>query len=209
MHTIKKYANGRFYDTVEKNYLTREQISELVNAKKKVQIIDTKTNADITSDVLSKSASKKTKAGKPKAAKKTISRKKSKDTANILVQLFRKGGDTLSDFGKKGASIWQDILTTSKEEIEKVINMLVKDNKISEFEAKKLKDEVLKYKDNLQKWVSKNIDARINDMLNKMNLASRDQVVELTNKINALNTKIAKLEKAKSAPKPAASKEEK
>jgi len=179
MHTIKKYANGRFYDTVEKNYLTREQISELVNAKKKVQIIDTKTNADITSDVLSKSASKKTKAGKPKAAKKTISRKKSKDTANILVQLFRKGGDTLSDFGKKGASIWQDILTTSKEEIEKVINMLVKDNKISEFEAKKLKDEVLKYKDNLQKWVSKNIDARINDMLNKMNLASRDQVVEL------------------------------
>ncbi|MFZ2631702.1 MAG: polyhydroxyalkanoate synthesis regulator DNA-binding domain-containing protein [Desulfosalsimonadaceae bacterium] len=203
MYTIKKYANGRFYDTVEKNYITRAQISDLVKAKKKIDIIDTKTGADITSDVLSKSPSKNQKDAKAKPAKKTKSRKSGQDSANFLVQLFRKGGDALSDFGKKGASMWQDILTTSKEEIEKVINLLVKDNKISEFEAKKLKDEVLKFKDNVQNWVSKHIDGRINEVLDKMNLANRDQVVELTAKINALNSKIAKLEKTKAAAKPA------
>ncbi|MDO9263612.1 MAG: polyhydroxyalkanoate synthesis regulator DNA-binding domain-containing protein [Desulfosalsimonadaceae bacterium] len=203
MYTIKKYANGRFYDTVEKNYITRAQISDLVKAKKKIDIIDTRTGADITSEVLSKAPSKDQKDAKAKPAKKAKSRKSGQDSANFLVQLFRKGEDALSDFGKKGASMWQDILTTSKEEIEKVINLLVKDNKISEFEAKKLKDEVLKFKDNVQNWVSKHIDGRINEVLDKMNLANRDQVVELTAKINALNSKIAKLEKSKAAAKPA------
>jgi len=215
---IKKYANGRFYDTVEKNYITRSQISDLVAAKKKIEIIDTRTGADITSDILSQLTSKKEKPGKKKVAAKTKARKTVHDSANFLVQLFRKGEDTLSDLGKKGASIWQDILSMSKEEIEKVINLLVKDNKISEFEAKKLKAEVLKYRDNVQKWVSRHIDGRINEVLDKMNLANRDQIVDLTNKINTLNNKIAKLEKskpaktesAKTAPaKTAASKEEK
>ena len=203
MYTIKKYANGRFYDTVEKNYITRAQISDLVKAKKKIDIVDTRTGADITNEILSKSPSKKEQAGKKQPAKKIKSRKSGQDSANFLVQLFRKGGDTLSDFGKKGASIWQDLLTTSKEEIEKVINLLVKDNKISEFEAKKIKDEVLKYKDNVQKWVSKHIDGRINEVLDKMNLANRDQIVDLTHKINTLNNKIAKLEKTRPAAKPA------
>lgn len=204
MYTIKKYANGRFYDTVEKNYITRAQISELASAKKKIEVIDTRTGGDITGEILSKASAKDQKAKKQLAAKKAKPRKNAEQSANIMVQLFRKGGDTLSDFGKKGATLWQDILTTSKEEIEKVINLLVKDNKISEFEAKKLKAEVLKYKDNVQKWVSKNIDTRINDILNKMNLANRDQVVELTKKINALNAKIAKLEKPRNASKPVA-----
>jgi polyhydroxyalkanoate synthesis regulator protein len=204
---IKKYANGRFYDTVEKNYITRSQISDLIGAKKKIEIIDTKTGADITSDILSQLTSKKEKPGKKKVAAKTKTRKTAQDSANFLVQLFRKGENTLSDLGKKGASIWQDILTMSKEEIEKVINLLVKDKKISEFEAKKLKAEVLKYRDNVQKWVSKHIDGRINEVLDKMNLANRDQIVDLTNKITTLNNKIAKLEKskpAKTAPEKAA-----
>lgn len=207
MYMIKKYANGRFYDTVEKNYITRSQISDLVGAKKKIEIIDTKTGADITSDILSQLTSKKEKPGKKKVAAKTKTRKTAQDSANFLVQLFRKGENTLSDLGKKGASIWQDILTMSKEEIEKVINLLVKDKKISEFEAKKLKAEVLKYRDNVQKWVSKHIDGRINEVLDKMNLANRDQIVALTNKITTLNNKIAKLEKskpAKTAPEKAA-----
>lgn len=207
MYMIKKYANGRFYDTVEKNYITRSQISDLVGAKKKIEIIDTKTGADITSDILSQLTSKKEKPGKKKVAAKTKTRKTAQDSANFLVQLFRKGENTLSDLGKKGASIWQDILTMSKEEIEKVINLLVKDKKISEFEAKKLKVEVLKYRDNVQKWVSKHIDGRINEVLDKMNLANRDQIIDLTNKITTLNNKIAKLEKskpAKTAPEKAA-----
>jgi polyhydroxyalkanoate synthesis regulator phasin len=79
-----------------------------------------------------------------------------------------------------------------------VVNVLVKDNKISDIEAKKLKTEIIKYRDNIQSWITKNIDHRINEVLNRMNLANRDQVLELTTKIKSLNNKITKLEKSKS-----------
>ncbi|RLB84268.1 MAG: hypothetical protein DRH24_05495 [Deltaproteobacteria bacterium] len=195
MYTIKKYANGRFYDTVTKNYITRSQISKLMKSKKKIEIVDTKSGKKITAQVVSQINAKAAKASrqKPKAKAKKVK----KDSANIFVQLLRKGGDTLSDYSKKYASMWQEMLTMSKEEVEKLLNMLVKDNKISELEAKKLRKEILKYRDNIQKWITKNIDQRVNEVLNKMNLANRDQVLALTKKIKSLNAKIVKLEKTK------------
>ncbi len=197
MYTIKKYANGRFYDTVTKNYITRSQISKLMKSKKKIEIVDTKSGKKITAQVVSQINAKAAKASRQKP--KAKAKKGKKDSANIFVQLLRKGGDTLSDYSKKYASMWQEMLTMSKEEVEKLLNMLVKDNKISELEAKKLRKEILKYRDNIQKWITKNIDQRVNEVLNKMNLANRDQVLALTKKIKSLNAKIVKLEKTKKA----------
>lgn len=200
MYTIKKYANGRFYDTETKNYITRGRISDLMSSQKKFEIIETKSGKDITREVTSQIQAKEAKAGKQKTkSKKTAPKKSRQDAAGFIVQLFRKGGDTLTDYGKKYASMWQEMLTLSKEEIDKVVNVLVTDNKISEFEAKKLKMEIVKYRDNIQSWITKNIDHRINEVLNRMNLANRDQVLELTTKIKSLNDKISKLEKSKSA----------
>jgi polyhydroxyalkanoate synthesis repressor PhaR len=199
MYTIKKYANGRFYDTVTKNYITRSQISELISSKKKIEIIDTKSGTDITKEIISQINTREEKGGKQKTKSKTAGKKSKKESASFIVQLFRKGGDTLSDYGKKYASMWHEMLTMSKEEIDKVVNLLVKDNRISEFEAAKLKKEILKYRDNIQSWITKNIDHRINDILDKMNLANRDQVLDLTTKIKSLNSKISKLEKSKSS----------
>jgi len=205
MYTIKKYANGRFYDTVTKNYITRSQIAKLMKSKKKIEIVDTKSGKKITAQVVSQIKAKAAKATKQKP--KAKAGKGKKDFENVFVQLLRKGGDTLSDYSKKYASMWQEMLTMSKEEVEKLVNMLVKDNKISELEAKKLKKEIIKYRDNIQKWITKNIDQRVNDVLNKMNLANRDQVLSLTAKIKSLNAKIVKLEKTKkAAPKKSAAK---
>ena len=202
MYTIKKYANGRFYDTVTKNYITRSQIPELMRSQKDVEVVDTKSGKDISAEIVSQMKTKKTKAAKQKPkAKKAATRKTKPESGGFIVQLFRKGGDMLSDYGKKYASMWQELLTMSKEEIEKVVNLLVKDKKISEIEAKKLKKEILKYRDSIQSWITKNIDHRINDVLNRMNLANREQVLDLTAKIDFLNKKLAKLEKEKSAPK--------
>ena len=206
MYTIKKYANGRFYDTVVKNYITRPQISELLKAGKKINIIDTKTEKDITDSIVSQIKVKAEKAGTKKAGAKAKKAKTKSDSENVLVQLFRKGGDTLLDYGKKYSSMWQDLLTMSKDEIDKLVNLLVKDKKINEFEAKKLRTEIQRYRDNIQKWITKNIDQRINDVLDRMNLANRDQVLALTSKIESLNKKIDKLEKAKPKSAPAAKK---
>lgn len=201
MYTIKKYANGRFYDTEAKNYLTRPQIMDLRKAGKKIVIVDTKTSKDITSDIMSQVKEKEKKTARKAAGKKSVkktAKKSGKKAAPTdgLAQFIRKSGDTLFDYGKKYASMWQNMVTMSKEEIDKLINLLVKDNKISEFEADKFKKDVLRYRDNIEKWFSKNVDKRINEVLGRMNLANRDQIVRLTTKIDALNKKIKQLEKS-------------
>jgi polyhydroxyalkanoate synthesis regulator phasin len=198
MYTIKKYANGRFYDTVAKNYITRPQISKLVNAGKKLSIINTSTGKDITADILSRMKTKENKQA-PKSSK---SGAKKAPAGGMLAQFLRKSGDALFDYGKKYASMWQNLMTMSREEIDKLINLLVKDNKLSELEADKLKKEIQRYRDNIQKWFTKNVDRRINEILGKMNLANRDQIIKLTSKIEVLNKKIFQIEKLKGLIKP-------
>jgi len=198
---IKKYANGRFYDTVAKNYLTRSQISDLVKGGEKISIINTVTGKDITSDIVSQIQTKQKK--QTSAGPKSARQKGQAKLSGVLAQLFRKSGDALYDYGKKYASMWQNLLTMSREEIDKLVNLLVKDNKLSEFEADKLKKEIQRYRDNIQKWFAKNVDRRINEILGKMNLANRDQILKLTSKIDILNKKIQQIEKIKGVLKPA------
>ena len=196
MYQIKRYANGRFYDTVEKNYVTREQISKLLGAGKKIAIIDTRTEADITDKIVSQIKTKK--QNQSKNQKKAKKRGKStEDTTGMLVQLFRKGGDAIFDYGKRYASMWQNMVTMSRDEVDKLVNMLVKDNKLSELEGSKLKKEIDRYRNNVQGWITRNIDNRLNEVLNRMNLANRDQILELTGKIEDLNKRINRLGKEK------------
>ncbi len=202
MYTIKKYANGRFYDTEAKKYITQPQIRALQKTGKTITIIETKTGKDITVDVMAKLNAKGVKPGRKPAAKKSRAKTPS---AGTLAQLIKKGGDSLFDYGKKYASMWQNMVTMSRDEIDKLVNRLVKDNKISKFEADKFKKELQRYRDNVEDWFSKTIDKRVKEMLDRMNLANREQVVQLTKEIEALNKKIKAMEKdrAKKASKPA------
>jgi hypothetical protein len=52
MPTIKKYANGRFYDTVNKKYITKDQLAALIEREKEVKVVLSKSGTDITQDVL-------------------------------------------------------------------------------------------------------------------------------------------------------------
>jgi vacuolar-type H+-ATPase subunit H len=50
---IKKYVNGRFYDTVSKKYLKQEDLVRLVKKGAPIRIIASKTGRDITRSVVS------------------------------------------------------------------------------------------------------------------------------------------------------------
>ena len=52
-HLIKKYVNGRFYDTVNKKYLKKDELARLIKRRKNVRIISTKTGKNITRSVVS------------------------------------------------------------------------------------------------------------------------------------------------------------
>ena len=52
IRTIKKHANRRLYDTVEKTYVSLEQIRDLINSGVDIYVEDAKTEEDITRTVL-------------------------------------------------------------------------------------------------------------------------------------------------------------
>ena len=58
MLTIKKYANGRLYDTESKEYITQDELAELIEKKTKVKIVLSKTGKDITKTFTAKLSSK-------------------------------------------------------------------------------------------------------------------------------------------------------
>ena len=56
MRTIKTYANGRFYDTLNKRYMSKDQLVALVDKKEAIKIIMHNTGRDVTQSVLKKMA---------------------------------------------------------------------------------------------------------------------------------------------------------
>ena len=184
MHIIKKYANRKMYDRTAKQYITMDQLSELIKSGEEVQIVDNSTGEDLTASIVSQ----------------LIGREKKEDhrgiSSRVLMQLLRKGGGTLGDYARKYTSLWQSAFSMAEDEIDKLINRLVKDKELSRSEGSNLKNEIVGYTDFLKGWISDSIDKRISDALDVMNLPTKDRVNELADRIDALEEKVAKLEKA-------------
>lgn len=171
------------YDTDQKQYITLDQLSDLIKAGEEVIIEDNDTGEDITSSVLSQILSRE----KPKGENGVH--------VGILTQLLRKGGDTISGYAKKYTTLWQSVYTMAEDEIDKIVNKLVKEKELSETEGRNLKKELVGYADNIKKWLGERIDKRINEVLNMMNLATKEQVQELQAKIEELGRTVERLEK--------------
>jgi len=197
MHNIKRYANRKLYDTKSKKYVTLDKIAKLLKADEEVSVLDNATGEDITAATISQILAR-TKKGE-----------KDHGTSNVMIQLLRKGPGTLVDYGKMYISLWDRALTMADEEIERLVERLVKEKEITPSEGSKLKKEMLNRAEAMKKWIAERIDQRVNEALDLMNLASREQVSQLTDKIDTLTRKVQLLEKklAKKAKEDAARKE--
>jgi polyhydroxyalkanoate synthesis repressor PhaR len=182
MHKIKRYANRKLYDTKTKQYITLDKIAKLLKAGEEVSVLDNKTGEDITaatiSQILARAKKGQTDSG----------------TSNVMIQLLRKGPGTLVDYGKKYISLWDRALTMADEEIDRLVERLVKEKEITPSEGSRLKKDMLTRADDLKKWIGEKIDQRVSEALDLMNLASREQVYQLTDKIDKLTRKVQTLE---------------
>lgn len=184
MHQIKKYANRKMYDMTDKRYISMNELAELIKSGEEVSIVDNRTNEDLTTAIVSQLIGRE---------------KKDKDkivSSTVLMQLLRKGGGTLTDYAKKYASLWQNALTMAEDEVDKVVNLLVRDKELSKSEGSTLKKEIIGYSDSLKKWVSDSIDKRISEVFQVMNLATKDEINGLSLKIDRLEKRIQKMESA-------------
>jgi polyhydroxyalkanoate synthesis repressor PhaR len=183
MHVIKKYANRKLYNTKDKQYLTMDSLSELIKSGEEVSILDNETGEDLTSAIVSQ----------------LLAREKGDDEkavpSGVLIQMLRKGRGTLFGYGKKYISLWQSVFTMSRDEMEKLVNALVKDKELSEFEGKSLKKEIVSFTSNLKTWIIENIDHRVDEVLQMMNLVTKDQLSELIKKVDDLTRQVKDLEK--------------
>jgi polyhydroxyalkanoate synthesis repressor PhaR len=183
MHKIKKYANRKMYDRTDKRYITMAQLSKLIKSGEEVSIVDNSTGDDLTSSIVSQLIGRE---------------KKDKDrgvSPRVLMQLLRKGGGTLSDYAKKYTSLWQNAFTMAEDEVDKLVNGLVKDKELSRSEGSNLKKEIVGYTNSLKSWISDSIDNRISEALDVMNLPTKDRINELAARVDSLAEKIEKLEK--------------
>ncbi|MDJ0804404.1 MAG: polyhydroxyalkanoate synthesis regulator DNA-binding domain-containing protein [Desulfobacterales bacterium] len=205
MHKIKKYANRKMYDTHDKRYVTMEELSELIKQGEEVMIIDNRTGEDISTAIISQLIGRDN-----KEKDKTVS-------SQLLMQLLRKGGGTLTDYAKKYMSLWQGAFNMAEDELTPLVNRLVKNKELSISEAVKLKKEILGYTSALKSWIGESIDKRIGEVLQSMHLPTNEQLKALSAKVEALSEKVRQLEKTqtsakkrpakkKSAPKKAAKK---
>ncbi|MBW2220274.1 MAG: hypothetical protein JRF40_12415 [Deltaproteobacteria bacterium] len=189
MHRIKKYANRKLYDTTDKKYVSMDSLSKLIKSGKEISVTDNETGEDLTASVVSG----------------LIARNKGEDkkavSSGLLIQLFRKGGGALTDYAKKYMSIWQSAFTMAEDEVDRFVNMLVKNKEISKSEGSRLKNEITGYTDSVKRWIADNVDRRINEVLDVMNLPTKDQVFALTKRIDRLEKKLKQYEKLE-RPKP-------
>jgi len=182
MHRIKKYANRKLYDTTDKKYISRTRLSELIKQGKDIIIIDNETGEDLTASIVSGLiATTKGKAGG------TVS-------SGVLIQLFRKGGNVLTDYAKKYVSFWQRSFTMAEDEIDDMVKKLVKSKEISTSEGARLKKEIMGFTTSLKVWISDTVDKRLKEMLSATNLATKDQVSQLSLRIKTLEKKLEKFE---------------
>ncbi len=189
MHKIKKYANRKMYDTHDKRYVTMDQLSELIKQGEEVMVIDNRTGEDITTAVISQLIGRDN-----KEKDKTVS-------SQLLMQLLRKGGGTLTDYAKKYMALWQGAFNMAEDELTPLVNRLVKNKELSISEAGRLKKEILGYTSTLKSWISESIDKRVGEVLQSMNLPTNDQLKALSAKVETLSKKVRQLEKTQTAAK--------
>jgi len=197
MYQINKYSNGRFYDTVNKAYVKRNDIEELIQSGEKVTIVATKTGADLTEEFLKEMENK---AGKKQSNEsKEHSKTEDDSQSTILTQFFQKGGHLLFDYAKKSVTLWQSFVTMAEDETDKIIRMMIKDKKISGDEGKKLKEELQGLSSDFKNWLREKIDSRVDHVLGIMNLANKNDINQLMEKIEQISLKVESLENSREA----------
>lgn len=192
MYLIKRYANGRFYDTVEKKYTTRDRIIGLANSGKDISIVETKTGNDITRRVLSGFVVDRDYAPEADAGSETEERDA---LAAVLGWFLKRGEDVYIDLKKQYDALSQNIRGTSADEVDGLLASLRKTASAGEKEAGSLKEEIDRHRKHFHEWFSLTIDKRIDDALRQMNLASRGQVREISKSLEKLNKKLDRVEK--------------
>jgi polyhydroxyalkanoate synthesis repressor PhaR len=129
MHTIKKYANRKLYNTNRKQYITLEGIASLIQNGEQIQVLDNETGEDITASILTQVVLQTRDTGE-------------RLPTHVLTGLIRTGSHTLTGVRR---SLWAAIggASTIDAEIRRRLDRLQAEGKIDPDDQRRMEDLLL------------------------------------------------------------------
>jgi polyhydroxyalkanoate synthesis repressor PhaR len=186
MHRIKKYANRKLYDVTTKQYVTMDEIAELVRAGEDVRITDNTNGEDITQEIASQLVGR------------VFDGQARKLPPAVLMQLLRRGSGGIVDYTRKYLSFWQNALNFAEDELDRVDTFIGREK--SDAGAKK---ETRPEKDSgeagfkdaaMSRLLDERIERRIEDALQGRDSALKEELTRLRSEAARLAARIASIE---------------
>lgn len=171
MPLIKRYSNRKLYNTEGKQYITLDQIAQMIRDEEEVFVIDNSTGEDITALTLTQIIYEQEK------------KKSGSLPHSVLTNLIQAGGEGLTAF--------QRALTASRyyfyqidEEIKYRIQKLIKQGELTELEGKTLLDKLLKLRR------EDFGEEQVKQVLDNRQVPTRKELRELLDQLDELSQKI-------------------
>jgi len=176
MPIIKRYPNRKLYDTAAKQYVSLDDIAELIRGGADVQVVDYTTGEDLTALILMQ----------------VIVEQEKKQSGflpqSVLAGLVQAGGDTMSAV-RRALEIPLDLMRQVDEEIEHRIQSLVKSGELREEEGKNLRDKLVGLSSRLTPggWSG---EASVRRALSDHGVPTRTQLQSLSDQLDALEAEL-------------------
>lgn len=180
MRVIKRYSNRKLYDTETKQYITLNQIANLVRENEELQVVDNTSGEDLTALTLSQiilEQEKKQKGFVPRS---------------VLSALVEAGGKPMSSLRQRLESPLGFIKQVDLE-IERRIQTLIQRGEIAEEHGRKLRDQLLDHTPILGA-VNSPTDGKIEQIIKKRKIPTNEDFQNLIEQIETLSQKIDELD---------------
>jgi polyhydroxyalkanoate synthesis repressor PhaR len=178
MRTIKRYSNRKLYDTVDKRYITLQQIAELVREGQDIRVIENQTGQDLTNVTLSQ----------------ILLEQEKKQTSNIpksfFTNLIQRSSTSVVDFMRKNVLTYFDTSFLSDDKIDENVNELVERGELEQEEATLLKDEIKTRSQTFRERLDELVEKRVDVLLTNLHIPTKGEVAALHAKIDDLSQQL-------------------
>jgi polyhydroxyalkanoate synthesis repressor PhaR len=187
MPVIKRYPNRKLYNTESKQYITLEEIAELIRRGQNVSVVDNATGEDLTALTLTQ----------------VIFEQEKKQSGflphSILTDLIQAGGDRLSTLQQTLASsigLWRHV----DDEIKLRIQALIKQGEIAETEGQRLLEKLLSLGKLAPGSGSNELEMEIEKLLEARKVPSREEINDILQQLETLAVKLDELNPTANGP---------
>ncbi len=192
MRTIKRYSNRKLYDTETRQYVTLNDLGEMLHHGIELIVLDNETGEDITNATLAK----------------VLVRHEAQKTETFglgsIKGLVAKGSDSIVGYLQQRIKEGADIASSIEGEIRKQIRKIIEKGEMTEDDAGAFLRVVQKRLNSTRSDVETALDGQYKSLLGKLNLASKEDIKSISStleqvkvELQSLRERIEKLEKSR------------